>query len=71
MMLSPSLHCIVIYYHKGPLAFKVLPFSPPAVYGSQSITASEERWQINPESGSPRSAFIQASFMRMAVPLLK
>ena len=30
-----------------------------------------ERWQINPESGSPRSAFIQASFMHMAVPLLK
>ena len=46
MMLSPSMHFIVIYYHKGPLAFKVLPFSPPAVYGSQSITASEDRWAL-------------------------
>lgn len=39
---SLHLHCIVIYYHKGLLAFKVLPFSLPTVNRSQSIRASED-----------------------------
>lgn len=46
MMPGLILRCIVIYYHKGPLAFKVLPLSPPAVYRSQSITASEDCWAL-------------------------
>lgn len=41
---DPTLHCIVIYYHKGSLAFKVLPFGPPAACGSQCTSVSEDCW---------------------------